>query len=494
MHDRRNIARSITPGILLVSALLLGGCQLVPPAKTAEEVQAISEAGGYHYGEGAEDTVPLEPAQWWRRIGGPHLEAQVHRLLRHSLELREARDRARQFTERAYQAGSRRLPSAGLELSASESRTADPFGEFQWSDAYAAGLSASFDPDLFGGLRTRHASAQLLAEAARLNYVATEHQVIAALAQSWVAAVTLERRLELAKATAESYRTTFELTDERYEAGSTHTSATDVLIARQNLDAALADIPAIDRQRVAQWISIDRQLAYLPGTTALTFEGDLEISLTMLAPVGLPASLLEARPDVAAAQLAYHAALQDIGAARADFLPGLSLAASLSFQNGDPADLFDAERYLAGLVASLTQPVFQGGRLRSELRLQQSEAEELATAYARTALTALAEVETALVQQKGLLDELRQLQQALRSAEKANDVAQLRYRQGLQPLLSVLEAQRALVSARQQILATEQSLLESRINLYLSLGGSWFEAVHGALNEPNPALSGPETP
>jgi NodT family efflux transporter outer membrane factor (OMF) lipoprotein len=466
------------------------------------------EAGGYFYTSDEDRLQPMEPIEWWRDLGGPQLATQVDRLLSDNLELREARAQVRQIAERAYQAGSRRLPVAGAELSASarrlpvagaelsafENRLSDPFGSFQWSDNYAAMLIASFDTDVFGGLRAKHRSAKLLSEAARLNYLAAEQQAISALARSWVSAITLTRRLELARDTAEIYRTTYELTDQRYRSGSPRTSATDALIARQNYDAALADIPAVDRQLLAQWIGIDRQLAYLPGTSARIFAGDLEISPELLAPIGLPASLLTARPDVAAAQLSYQAALQDVGAARAELLPGLSLTASLSFQNMDASELFDVDRYIAGLAGSLTQPIFQGGRLRSELRLQKSEADELATAYARIALAALSDVETALVQQKGLLDELQQLRQALQSAENANEIAQLRYRQGLQPLLSVLEAQRALVGARQKILSSEQSLLEARINLYLSLGGTWFDHDRTLAEENSVTPQGQQTP
>lgn len=492
-HPTSTVIR-VVPAVLFTGVWLLNGCQLAPPPETPPAVQQIGETENYVYQGELGGARPIETTTWWREIGGPGLDAQVNRLLQDSLELREAREQVRQVAERARQTGARRLPAMGAEVDAARSRYADPFGNFRWDNSYAAALSGSFDTDVFGSLRSRHRSAVLLSEAARLNYRALEQQAIAGLARSWVGASILERRLALAEATAASYRTTYQLTDQRYQAGSTRTSATDVMIARQNLESALADIPAIRRQLEAQLIGLDRQLAYLPGTTAQAFAGYVEVSPDLLAPVGLPAALLAARPDVAAAQLSYQAALQDVGAARADMLPGLSLAASLSFQNGELSDLFDADRYLAGLVASLTQPVFQGGRLRSELRLQKSEATELATAYARVALSALADVETALVQQRGLLEELQQLRRALAAAENANEIAQLRYRQGLLPLLSVLEAQRALVGAQQGILSTEQSLLESRINLHLSLGGSWFGDDRAPSDEPPATRNEQETP
>jgi len=178
---------------------------------------------------------------------------------------------------------------------------------------------------------------------------------------------------------------------------------------------------------------------------------------------------------VAAAELSYRAALEDVGSARASLLPGLSLSSSLSFQSNDASDLFDFDDYIANLAGSLSQPIFQGGRLRSQVRLEESQARELATAYARVALSALSEVENALARQAGSLREREQLNDALNSARDANALAQNRYRQGLLPLLSVLETQRALTNAQQNILLAEQRLVDARIDLYLSLGGVWFE-------------------
>ena len=192
-------------------------------------------------------------------------------------------------------------------------------------------------------------------------------------------------------------------------------------------------------------------------------------------PVGLPSALLASRPDVAAAELRYRAALEDVGAARADLYPMLTLTASLTFQDTNLSDLFDWDDYLANLAGSLTQPIFQGGRLRSAVRLQKAEADELAAVFARTSLNALLDVETALAEQRGFAEQVLRLRDAVKSAAIADELAQTRYRQGLETLLSVLETQRSLNNARESLILTEQSLLRARIDLYLSLGGVWFE-------------------
>lgn len=428
-------------------------------------------------------STPVEQISWWENIGGAELDGLVIHLLENNFDLREARERVNQAEEFAHQTGGARLPTATVQGGATRTRAPSPQGEYAWGTNYSLGVNTSWDVDVFGGLRAQHRSAKLFAEAAKLNLIATEQNVIAAFVKSWVSAATLQKRLDLAIQTAQSYETTYTLTDERFAAGSSHTSASDVLIAQQNLEASLAEIPSIETQLTTQLLIIDQQLSRLPGQTAKSFRAQLIPHTDLLAPIGLPATLLTARPDVAAAELGYHAALQDIGAARADLLPGLSLTNSLSFQNSDLSDLFDLDEYLGSIVASLTQPIFLGGRLRSNLRIEKSEAEELANAYARTALNALSEVETALAQQTGLLEELTQLKKALAAAEQSNRIAQNRYRQGLQSILSVLETQRGLSNAQLNILLNEQALLEARINLHLSLGGAWFAPGKSSLQD-----------
>ncbi len=471
--------------ICLTGVFLLNGCQLVPDPDPHSSVASVSKTSAYVYYAPEEADEAIKQSEWWKGIGGSELAGQVNQLLENNFELAEARQRVNQAWENANQRRADRLPAVTSSFDASRSRSANPLGEFSWNDRLSTGLAASFDLDVFGNARSSHRAAWLNAKAAELNYQATEQAFIAALAKSWVAAAITQDRLDLALETAESYQTTYKLTSERHRAGSAGTSASDVLIAEQNLDAALADIPRLETQLVTQLMIIDQQLGELPGTTAQSFKGDIRIEPVFTAPIGMSAPQLLSRPDVASAELSYLAALQDIGAARASLLPGLSLTASLSFQDEELADLFDWDRYIASIAGSLTQPVFQGGRLRSRLRLEESQAEELATAYARFALGALNEVETALAQQSGFLREWERLRKALRSAESSHEIALNRYRQGLLPLLSVLETQRGLTNALQSILSVQQSLLESRIDLHLSLGGTWF-----APNENSPATTG----
>ena len=464
----------------IFSYCAIGACALTPEATPPDLVGRVAELDGYRHIDGyqyseQDETAALERIAWWRRIGGDELDVLVSELLTDSFRLIEARAQARQLAERARQARASRLPSVSGSLDPSYNRTQNLTGEFGWDEAYSLGAFANLNTDIFGGLRATERAARLNAAAAAISYQAALQQEIAALATNWVAAAALKRRLALANAIAESFRATYELTDKRYRTGSASATASGVQIAKQNLDSALVDIPNLEAQLQSQLLAIDEQLARLPGETGQFFTGALGAQTPSRPPIGMPVELLTARPDVAAAELRFRAALEDVGSARANLFPTLTLTASLTFQNTEFSDLFSWDRHLASLAGSLTQPIFQGGRLRSEIRLQQAEADELAAAYGRTTIAALVDVETALVEIAGLTEQVKRLENNVASAELSNQLAQNRYRRGLDTILSVLETQRGLNAARENLILAEQALFNARINLYFSLGGVWFE-------------------
>ena len=458
-------------GSLVLSAAA-GGCSLTPAPVTPDPILEIRASEGYVKSDTSLTGQPLLTS-WWTTIGGEELDGLVTVLLADSLTLKEVRLQAEQALEGAQLARGQRLPSVSAVGDVSASRSPDVFGAFSWSEAYSAGVLVDFNTDVFGGLRASERAAELNALSSQLLIASNEQREISVLAKNWVSAVTLQRRLEVAIRTADSFQSTYELTDQRYVAGSANVSASDVQIALQNLETALVDISQIETDLARQLLVIDEQLARQPGETEQAFAGLMPPSGPAMMAVGRPVDLLANRPDVAAAELRYLAALEDVGAARANLYPALSLSASLTFQSDTPGELFDWDDYIASLANSLTAPVFQGGRLKSQVRLEEARATELATAFARTALAAVIDVEIALSDLAGLERQREQLVAALETAALSDELAQGRYRQGLTSILSVLETQRSLNSAQQNLILTEQSLANAQIDLFFSLGGDW---------------------
>lgn len=460
----------------LVTSLALSataaGCALTPPPQTPRLVGEIRTSERFHLSR-PPTSATADMTAWWLDVGGNELDELVSVLRRDSLVLREARLQADQALAAARIARGQRLPSIAAIAEAGANRAPGLDGDFSWSETYTAGLLLDFNTDVFGGLRASERSAKLNLIASELAIQASEQREIAILARNWVSAATLQRRLDLARRTANSFRATYELTNQRYEAGSTSVSASDVQIAKQNLETALVDIPQIDAELSQQWLVMDEQLARMPGETGTSFAGEFVLSEPFEVPVGRPAALLSNRPDVAIAELRYLAALEDVGSARALLYPALSVSASLTFMADAPGELFDWERHIASLANALTAPIFQGGRLKAQVRLETARAEELATAFARTALAAVVDVEFALAELAGLHEQKVRLEAALETAKVSNELAQGRYRQGLISILAVLETQRSLNAAEQNIILTDQAIANARIDLFLSLGGDW---------------------
>lgn len=476
----------------ICAPLALCAC-MTPDFVAPPVVQDIASAESY----ASASVLPEAPATasasaWWREIGGEELDRLVDRLLDQNLDLQIAQARIDQARALRAQARGALLPSINASASGSDTlsrgdsaTTTIPGGgtiSFGNSSAYSAGLDASWDVDLFGELRSGARAADLSLRATELQQASTAQLLVAELARAWVGAAALQRRLDLQRSIADSYRTTSDLTDQRYRDGSETTSAADVEITRANLASAEARIPEIEAQLQIQSIAIDTLLARRPGTTRAELDAIALPERLPAPPVGLPGALLTRRPDVAAAELQFRAALEDVGAARARLFPGLSLTSSLTFRGTDPEDVFDWDSHIASLAGSLTAPIFQGGRLRAQLRAEQAAAREQAASYAATALGAVADVESALLLEAAYRAQAERLETNVEAAGLADELSQNRYRQGLSSLLTVLEAQRSLNSARESLILAEQAWLQARIDLYLALGGDWTPGADTMLN------------
>ncbi len=451
-----------------------GACSLAPVYQAPAMVETLANATAY-----AADVALIAPypaladAPWWETIGGRELSALVNELAVNNLDLAAARQRIDQARALTRQATAARLPNAALSLDGGAARTQNFRGETQWDEVYALGLSSSWNVDVFGGLRGAEIAARLRAEVSTLSEHALNQLLIAELTRSYVNAWALTQQSAIAEQSAASFAETVAITEARYEAGSAQISALDVQIARQNRASAAAAIPELRALLGVQEQAIDVLLARRLGATELALSpAPNAADLRPLDP-GTPADVLRRRPDVAAAELNYRAALADVGAARAQRLPSLTLTGSMSRQTNDASDLFDADAMIANLTAGILAPLFQGGRLKAQVEAAEAAAQELASTYALTALSAVADVEGALLFERAYEEQRALRQVSLEAAERSNQIARERYASGQVSILTVLETQRALNTARQDLILAEQARLEARIDLYLALGGDW---------------------
>ena len=337
------------------------------------------------------------------------------------------------------------------------------------STNYGVSLDVSWEIDLWGRLRNtaRAALADLQASAADLR--GAQLSIAGQTTKAWFAIAEAQQQIDLSSQTVQSFRSSAEQVRERFEAGIR--PALDLRLALLNLSNAEAQL----QQRRQQFDVATRQLELLLGQYADgVFDTPAELpAITPVVPAGLPADLVARRPDLVAAERELTAFLVRADVARTDLLPRFSLTGSTGTSTDGLRSLIDGNFGVWSLVGNVVAPLWQGGRLRAQVARAEARGAEALANYANAALTAYAEVETALSAEEFLAERERHLAESTLQARAAERLADERYRAGLETYITVLDSQRSAVNAEADLIAARRTRLENRVDLYLALGGGF---------------------
>jgi NodT family efflux transporter outer membrane factor (OMF) lipoprotein len=460
---------------LLATALLCTACATLATtgAETAPEKPALpahfeqaSSAGVVN------DVAPPANGDWYRGFGSDELIALIANARAHNTDLAAAQARILQADSRARAAGSGLLPSvqAGGNITRSTGRSGGTTGrETDWSGL----LSASYEIDFWGRNRATSDSAQAMARASRSDREALWLTLESSIASSYFRVLSLRERLTIASDNLATARQVLQVTEARYSAGKA--SAVEVATQRAVVANAELVLPELQQQEAAE----RGVLGVLSGHDPEQFDIKglpLAVLQEPAVTAGLPAQLLTRRPDLLAAEANLAAAHADVRAAQAAIFPTVALTANGGVQN--PA-LQAAVLTLEGtgstfsVGASVVQSIFDGGH-RQALRAESTAREQELLANYQTAIrNALLDVETALSALQHLNQQRAAQDESLAQSTRAFEGAELRYRAGSSDYLSVLEAQRMLHVARDQVSAYRLAHLLALINLGKALGGGW---------------------
>jgi multidrug efflux system outer membrane protein len=467
--------------VLALVAAASAGCTLGPePARPAS---AADEAASYVH-ESADPPMPSTGGLWWQRFGDRATTELVRMALQHNTDLHVAAARVLESQALLRAAGGVRLPQVGSGLSVNRQRNSFVLPEIgrisPESTTWGADLDISWQADLFGKLkRTRQSAwASLLAEKAGRDAVL--HTVVASVVRTRVLVATTQRALTIARDIRTSWESTANTVERRYLSGLV--GPVDLYLARENLASARAAEVALEGQVETAMNALDVLVGRRPGTGV-----ELPDTLPRLpdldrVPTGLPAELLDRRPDLRQSELRLAASTYGIGVALADLYPSLSLTASGGYRSDTLETLVSSDTVIYNAVASLIAPIFTGGQRRAGVDAARARAEQAAASYAGAVLRALREVEDALVLEQSIREQLVHTEQRVRDARAADRLARDRYQRGVETLLRVLETERRVRLAEESWITTQASLWNARIGLFLSLGGDWDPA--GAEWEP----------
>ena len=406
------------------------------------------------------------PPPWLRQLNDPALRPLISEALRHNQNLQTAGARLRATRESLITARARLLPrvNAGGGYSVSDARNQAT------RDSYSLNFSVGWEADLWGRLRNLQAATQANYASQAADFQGAILSLSANTAQAWYDLVTAEAQLKLAKTTLASYERALPAVQRGYEASTLR--AVDLQFARNNIVNAKRTLAARRLARGNAARNLEVFLGRYPsaGLTA-------GVTLPELSPLpksGTPASLLERRPDLAAARADVFRAANQAEAARKDLLPSLSLTARASNGQRRFSRFVDPTFLLYTAAANLSQTVYNGGALRAEARAALERHRALLHTYAQTALRAFREVEAALDADESLTEQEQLLSQEAAQTTQAETRALRDITLGLPgaSFLEYLEAQRRAENARAALLRLRNTRIQNRLDLYLALGGA----------------------
>ena len=444
----------------------LAGCATTSPMLQPAVKMAPS------YNETALAGAVAVTADWWRQFGSQELEALVKEALAGSPDLAIAMERVRQAEAQVGIAGASLFPTLNLGFNTSRRATGGDAGS-NTSNASNTTLSASYELDLWGRNAAGVRGAKESLRGTIYDRDAAQLTLLSGVATSYFQLLSLRGRLTIARENLTIAERVQALVAARARNGvvsQLDVDRQDATVLSQR--AALMPLEQQERQTLAA-------LAVLIGSTPQGFDvagtGIANLNVPAIDP-GLPAELLVRRPDLASAEARLAGANADLAAARAALLPSIQLTGAAGVSSAALMTILGGPSSVASLALSVLQPIFDGGRLRGQVRVAESTEREIVETYRKAILAALADVESALVaasrvaQQEALQTEVQvKAQNALRLAE-------VRYREGADDLMTVLDAQRSLFDAQDRLAQVRLDRLEAAVSLYKALGGGWNAA------------------
>lgn len=467
--------------VSLSLAAALAGCSLAPTYERPDSPVSSAYPSGPAYKADAVGAVATADIGWRDFFTDPLLQQLIEQSLANNRDLRVAAlnveaARAQYRIQRADL-----LPSVGIAGKETAQRTpADlsPSGQATTSHNYQVGAAlSSWELDLFGRIRSLSDKALESYLALDETRTATQLTLIAEVANAYLTLRADQELLSLTRDTLKSQDDSYKLTKQSYDQGLS--TALDLSQAEVSLRTAQRNLSQYTRQaaqdRNALVLLVGQPLspeisAALDNAVKLD-DGMLPTAL----PAGLPSELLARRPDIRAAEHQLKGANANIGAARAAFFPTISLTGNAGTASASLGGLFNAGSGAWSFVPQITVPIFAGGSLLAGLDLAKVQKNIQVAQYEKTIQTGFREVADALAG-RGTLDEQIQAQQLLVAAnQRAYDLSEQRFRQGIDDYLTVLDSQRSLYTAQQALVDTRLSRLSNLVTLYKVLGGGWTE-------------------
>ena len=463
--------RRIGIASLVTLLALAGGCTVGPNYRRP----VVNTPASYRGATGAGEGQPLGARKWDTVFTDPVLQALIAEALKNNFDVKIAADRV---LEQEAQVGiTRAAQYPSLSAGANLDSLGLPGGLLAGSGSghtyITSGgfsISPSWNLDFWGYYRRQTESARAQLQAYKWAQQVTYSTLVEDVATSYYQLRTLDAQLDITWKTLEDRKQSLNLTTTLEQGGSG--TLADVRQAEELFFTAQAQIPDLQRQIQQQENGLSILLGHAPES--IPRGGSIsDVAHPVEIPVGLPSELLQRRPDILRAEELLVQANANIGVARAQFFPMISLSGSGGISSDALKGLVESKNLYYYAIGSLTQPIFDGGKLRSNLKLAEAEHKELTDTYQQTIIGALRDVSNALVAYRLTRDYRRQQESVVASSADAVRLARLLYGAGTTSYLEVLTNDTNLYSAQLTLQTAEQQEALSLVQLYNALGGGW---------------------
>jgi len=461
--------------LLPLLAALLGGCAIThvdPPKPAAAPVQ-FKEAGLWQRAQAAQGTAEAVPDDWWTLFNDPVLNELQAKLLVGNENLKSVATQVANARALISAADSALLPQLSIGGSGTRSKASSSGNsnvvQSNINNSVSLNANASWELDLWGRLSEGISQAQANYQASKDDLAAARLSAQALLVQTYFTLRTAELQGDLLVRTAAFYQRSLDLTQARYQGGVAAQS--DVLQASTQLTSAQAQVA----DNAAQRAQAEHALAVLLGLppSSLDVAPQAALPVPPVAPELLPSTLLERRPDIAAAQARVQAAYAQIGIADAAYFPSLTLTGSGGYRNSTLTNLIDAPHLFWSIGASLAETVLDGGQRKLASAQARNAADAATSTYRQTVLTAFQEVEDNLVAARQLAIQADLQAQAVDAARRNLDIVQDQYRAGTVGYLNVVVAETALLQAESSLIGVKDRQLVAVGLLLKNIAGRW---------------------
>lgn len=472
------------------SCVLVAACTTVGP--DYEGAPPVGIGGGWTLPQ-ADIADAADLARWWSALGDPALDRLIDTALAQNLDLRQAAariDEARALRDRA---AGERLPAAHGGASINRRRQSEngalPVGAIPGLDVeqtiYDAGVDAAWEADLFGGKQRALEGANARLQASEAEAQGVRIRIVAEVARTWFTAVGAGGELRMQQAALHTLRQTLELVRLRHAQGDASAADVDAAYAQWVTSSAL--VPEIQARQRAAVLGLGVLLGAPPERELVLLDAAFSPVKLRALPIGERAELLRRRPDVLAAERRLAASTADIGVATAELFPKLSIGVGGGFQALGTGSWFDASSSRFTVVPLVSWRLFDGGRIRAEIRARESAQRQAALGYEQAVLTALGDAERALADYRAGLGTLERRWAALEASRVNHGHAKVRYAAGDIALVELLATERAMHLAETAAVRAHAHAAVQLVSLYKALGGGWAAPAATPRSGPGPS-------